>query len=239
MKSLMKQLLLTILLSIGLFQIGAIASHISGGSIKYKSLGNNLYYIEAAVFRDCNGAGYSSRTETVDAVCTSNSGAGWTVHTVSHLAFVAPTPAPFGGPYGGITVGTGTNALVAEEVSDVCDKLLDPSRSPSTKCRNRNNTAQGYMRFKFSAVITLSSCNWWRLGFSPVCCRNTGSSNTRSGGMYVHTFINTRDFPTNSAPDFADEVKPIPSACVGKKVYYGIGTIDYDGDSLRFELACA
>jgi gliding motility-associated-like protein len=239
MKSLMKQLLLTILLSIGLFQIGAIASHISGGSIKYKSLGNNLYYIEAAVFRDCNGAGYSSRTETVDAVCTSNSGAGWTVHTVSHLAFVAPTPAPFGGPYGGITVGTGTNALVAEEVSDVCDKLLDPSRSPSTKCRNRNNTAQGYMRFKFSAVITLSSCNWWRLGFSPVCCRNTGSSNTSSGGMYVHTFINTKDFPTNSAPDFADEVKPIPSACVGKKVYYGIGTIDYDGDSLRFELACA
>ena len=73
------------------------------------------------------------------------------------------------------------------------------------------------MRFKFSAVITLSSCNWWRLGFSPVCCRNTGSSNTSSGGMYVHTFINTRDFPTNSAPDFADEVKPIPSACVGKK----------------------
>jgi gliding motility-associated-like protein len=234
----MRAIFISLVLLLG-FGITSQASHISGGSIKYKSLGNNLYYIEAAVFRDCNGAGYSSRTETVDAVCTSNSGAGWTVHTVSHLAFVAPTPAPFGGPYGGITVGTGTNALVAEEVSDVCDKLLDPSRSPSTKCRNRNNTAQGYMRFKFSAVITLSSCNWWRLGFSPVCCRNTGSSNTRSGGMYVHTFINTRDFPTNSAPDFADEVKPIPSACVGKKVYYGIGTIDYDGDSLRFELACA
>ena len=239
MKNLMKHLLFTILLSVGLFQISAVASHISGGSIKYKSLGNNRYYIEAAVFRDCNGAGYSSRTETVDALCTDSLSNGWRSHTINHLAFVAPTPTPFGGPYAGITVGTGTNALVAEEVSDVCDKLLDPSRTPNTKCRNRANAAQGYMRFKFSAIITLGPCDSWRIGFSPVCCRNTGSSNTSSGGMYVHTFVNTKDFPKNSAPDFADEVKPIPSACVGKKVYYGIGTIDYDGDSLRFELTCA
>ena len=233
-----KSIFIGLILLLG-FGINSQASHISGGSIKYKSLGNNRYYIEAAVFRDCNGAGYSSRTETVDALCTDSLSNGWRSHTINHLAFVAPTPTPFGGPYAGITVGTGTNALVAEEVSDVCDKLLDPSRTPNTKCRNRANAAQGYMRFKFSAIITLGPCDSWRIGFSPVCCRNTGSSNTSSGGMYVHTFVNTKDFPKNSAPDFADEVKPIPSACVGKKVYYGIGTIDYDGDSLRFELTCA
>lgn len=236
LKSFLKYSVFLVGLIIGLTETG-YASHISGGSIKYKALGNNQYYIEAAVFRDCNGATYSSWTETVDAMCTSNSTAGWTTHTVTHLAFVAPTPSPFGGPYSGVTVNSGSNQLVAEEVSDVCDKILDPSKTPNSRCRGGG--AQGYLRFKFSAIITLTSCNWWRLGFSPVCCRNTGSSNTNSGGMYVHTFINTRDFPNNSAPDFADEVKPIPSACVGKKVYYGIGTIDYDGDSLRFELSCA
>tara|TARA_B100000795_G_scaffold225985_1_gene181873 strand:- start:1775 stop:1927 length:153 start_codon:yes stop_codon:yes gene_type:complete len=50
--------------------------------------------------------------------------------------------------------------------------------------------------------------------------------------MWVHLAINTRDFPVNSAPGFINEVKLRPSACVGKKVFYGIGTIDYDGDSL-------
>lgn len=214
------------------------ASHISGGSIKYKSLGNNQYYIEAAVFRDCSGATYSSWTENVDALCTSNSAAGWTSHVVNHLAFVAPTPSPFGGPYAAVQVNQfGGNILFAEEVSDVCDKILDPGKTPNSRCRG--GTAQGYLRFKFSAIITLTPCNWWRIGFSPVCCRNTTGSNTSSGGMYVHTFINTLDFPKNSAPDFADEVKPIPSGCVGKEVLYGIGTIDHDGDSLRFELDCA
>lgn len=232
-----KALITLIIFALG-FVIDGKSSHISGGSIKYKSLGNNQYYIEAAVFRDCNGATYSSWTETVDYKCTSAVPAtGWSTLNVTHLAFVAPTPAPFGGPYAGVTINSGQNQLVAEEVSDVCDKILNPNKTPNSRCRGGG--AQGYLRFKFSGIVTLTACNWWRLGFSPVCCRNTGSSNTSSGGMYVHTFINTRDFPTNSAPDFADEVKPIPSACVGKKVYYGIGTIDYDGDSLRFELTCA
>jgi gliding motility-associated-like protein len=57
--------------------------------------------------------------------------------------------------------------------------------------------------------------------------------------MSVETWFDTQNFPLNSAPAFADEVKPIPSACVGKEVKYGIGTIDGDGDSLRFELSCA
>ncbi len=236
MKNFLKIYIPVILFSVLGFQSNA--SHISGGSIKYKSLGNNQYYIEAAVFRDCRGATYSSWTETVDYKCTSAVPAtGWSTLNVTHLAFVAPTPAPYGGPYSGVNVNSGTNQLVAEEVSDVCDKILNPAKTPNSRCRG--GAAQGYLRFKFSGIVTLAPCNWWRLGFSPVCCRNTGSSNTSSGGMYVHTFINTKDFPSNSAPDFADEVKPIPSACVGKKVFYGIGTIDYDGDSLRFELSCA
>jgi len=228
-----------VLLTFTFFSPEISASHISGGGISYKSLGGGRYYVETFVLRDCNGAGYNTTIETVDAICTSNLRAGWTIHTVSHLAFVTPNPVPFGGPYAGIIAAGGSNPVVAEEVSSVCDKLLDPTRSPSTKCRNRANVAQGYMRFKFSAIITLSSCDSWRLGFSPVCCRNTSSSNTSSGGMYMHAFINTKDYPNNSAPAFNDEYNPYVSACIGQEMSYAAGGTDFDGDSLVFELSCA
>ncbi len=234
MKSFIKFLAITFLLTGVALQ--SKASHISGGSIKYKSLGSNQWYIEAAVFRDCSGATYSSFTETLDVECVPT--AVTSVQTVTHLAFVAPTPAPFGGPYAGVTITQGSNTLIAEEISDVCDNILNPNTTPTSRCRSAGG-AQGYLRFKFSTILTLTPCAWQRIGFEPVCCRNNAGSNISTSSMYVHTFFNSLNFPTNSAPDFADEVKPIPSACIGKKVLYGIGTIDNDGDSLRFELDCA
>ena len=146
---------------------------------------------------------------------------------------MAPNPSPYGGPYSPVQAGS----IRGEEVSDVCDKILNPSKTPNSRCRG--GTAQGYLRFKYSATVTLAACNYWKLGFSPPPARNTSGSNTSSGGMWVETWFDSRNFPNNSAPDFADEVKPIPSTCVGKTVFYGIGTRDPDGDSLRFELACA
>jgi len=227
-----------VVLVITFFSLQISASHIPGAGITYKSLGSGKYYIETFIIRDCNGAGYSTYSETVDAHCTSNSSSGWTTHTVTHLAFVAPSPIPFGGAYDGISVTSGSNQLIAEEISSVCDSLLNPNISPNTKCRGRTNTAQGYMKFRFSAIITLSACNWWRLGFEAVCCRNTGSSNTRSGGIYVHSFVNTKDYPNNSAPAFNDEFKPHIVACVGQEMSFSGGGTDFDGDSLVFELTC-
>jgi gliding motility-associated-like protein len=217
------------------------ASHISGGSIKYKYVGLNSsnqrqYYIEASLFRDCSGVIHTNITAPVTAVCTSTSSSQ--VFSLPHLPFVAPTPTPFGGPYTGITYTSGTTTLVVEEVSDVCDNILNPSTSSVTKCRMSSSATQGYVRYFYGMVVTLAPCNSWKIGFDPPCCRNT-PLNISSGSMHVETIFNTLNFPTNSAPDFADEVKPIPSACVGKPVQYGIGTWDPDGDSLRFELNCA
>jgi gliding motility-associated-like protein len=235
-KNMLKKLLVFSLLAIGLLVSNqSLASHVSGGSIKYKALGNNRFYIEVAVFRDCSGIQYSAFTATVTAQCMPSGTP--TNHVLNHLAFVAPTP-KFGGPYGAITFAQGNNTFSVEEVSDVCDKVLNPSQSPNTRCRGAGSIL-GYTRFKYSGIITLTACNYWRLGFVPQCCRNTGNSNITTGSMYVETRFDSRNFPNNSAPDFADEVKPIPSACVGKEVKYGIGTVDHDGDSLRFEVACA
>lgn len=219
-----------------LFVQNTYASHVSGGSIKYKALPNNRFYIEVAVFRDCSGIQYSASTARVTAQCMPSGTP--TNHTLNLVPFVAPTP-KFGGPYSAITFNQGATSFAVEEVSDVCDKVLNPTTAPNTACRNRGGAILGYTRFKYSKVITLAPCNYWKLGFVPQCCRNTRGSNLSSGGMYVETRFDSRNFPGNSAPDFADEVKPIPSACVGKEVKYGIGTIDHDGDSLRFEVNCA
>lgn len=223
---------------VGVFSLSSFnanATHISGGSIKYKALPGGRYYIEVAVFRDCSGAQYSAANATVVAQCIP--GGTVTNHQLPHLQFIAP-PAKFGGPYSAIQFTRGGTTFMVEEVSDVCDKVLNPSTTPNTRCRG-TGTILGYTRFKYSKVIPLGPCNYWKLGFTPQCCRNTRGSNLSSNNMYVETRFNTLDFPNNSAPDFADEVKPIPSACVGKEVKYGIGTIDHDGDSLRFEVNCA
>ncbi|MCB0479979.1 MAG: gliding motility-associated C-terminal domain-containing protein [Flavobacteriales bacterium] len=226
-----------LIVALAMFQFVALtgyASHISGGSIKYAHVttGLNQWYIEAGVFRDCGGASFNSTSLTITAFC--NATLATTLLTLPHLPFVGPVPAPFGGPYAGVSVPTN---LVAEEVSDVCDKVLNPNSTPNSNCRG--GSVQGYTRFKYAGTFTLAPCNYWKLGFSPVCCRNTGSSNTSSGSMWVETWFDSQNFPTNTAPEFADEVKPIPSTCVGKTVFYGIGTLDPDGDSLRFELNCA
>jgi gliding motility-associated-like protein len=228
---------LSLLLSVG----NATASHISGGSIKYKYVGLNTsnqpqYYIEASLFRDCSGMTHTDLTASVTATCTATNSTQ--MLTLPHIPFVAPIPTPYGGPYTGITYTSGSTTLVVEEVSDVCDRVLNPNISPFSKCRTTSSSIQGYVRYFYGGIFTLPACNAWRLSFDPPCCRNS-TTNISSGSMHVETIFNNLNFLTNSAPDFADEVKPIPSACVGKPVLYGIGTWDPDGDSLRFELTCA
>ena len=62
------------------------ASHVSGGSIKYKSLGSGRYYIEVAVFRDCSGVQYSAGTARITATCTATSTtANYTLNLLTFL----------------------------------------------------------------------------------------------------------------------------------------------------------
>jgi len=63
----LKVFFIVLLFSIGFTNLNA--SHISGGSIKYKSLGGTSYYIEAAVFRDCSGIQITNTTARITAQC--------------------------------------------------------------------------------------------------------------------------------------------------------------------------
>ncbi|MGB0403434.1 MAG: PKD domain-containing protein [Salibacteraceae bacterium] len=234
-----KGLMLVLLIAFIGISHNSKATHMAGGSIKYENVGVNQYLMTVTVFRKCGAtAGYTSTTEKIGGRCMPGGTAS--TYTLPVVSYVAPTPTQYGGPYAGVNVGFGTPLYQVQEISDVCDKLLDPSRSPSTNCRGGG--AQGYLKYVFQDIITITPCNYWRFWFRPPCCRNSvgGTSNLSTGSyVWVETWFDTQNFPTNSAPNFADEVKPIPTVCMGKRVNYGVGTVDLDGDSLRFEAVCA
>jgi hypothetical protein len=120
----------------------------------------------------------------------------------------------------------------ARDISDICTTQL-------TRCQSTSGATPAFMSFYFEAVITLAPCNSWQVWATGECCRNTPYANATGSYVRVQSEFNSLDFPTNCAPNFADEIKPLPAACVGQQIYYGVGTVDPDGDSLRFELTRA
>ena len=213
------------------------ASHLAGGSIRYDYVGPTpgsttswRYKITVFAFRYCgsgNTATYScgTRGEEVYARCT---------QTGAQLGPIRLTAVPYVAK-----PGDRPNARGARDVSDVC------SRS-QTGCEIRGGV-NGYELFVWEGTVDLPRCNSWRFTYkSCTCCRNGVANFGGGSNTGLETFINTAwsprtnpgGAPANSAPQFADEAKPFPSVCVGQDVFYGIGTYDGDGDSLRFIPQC-
>ncbi|UTW64293.1 gliding motility-associated C-terminal domain-containing protein [bacterium SCSIO 12741] len=198
------------------------ASHVSGGSIKYTYVGpgaqpgTHQYKITVGIIRDCSGISYGANTQVVTARCTSSGATQtYTLNKVNYVSKPGERPANNG----------------AKDVSDVC-------RNKASRC-NSTTGPDGYELYTYEGIVTLGPCNSWEFGTLTQCCRNAMANFTASTA-YLRTFFNTLDFPVNSAPHFADEVKPMPSACVGQDVFYGLGTSDtaFGGDSLAYVFAC-
>ncbi|MDB9725507.1 hypothetical protein OAA90_03925, partial [Salibacteraceae bacterium] len=210
------------------------ASHLAGGSIRYDYVGPTpgsstswRYKITVFAVRFCGGITYNcgNRNEQVFAECT-QSGARLGPINLTRIPYV-PKP------------GDRPNSRGAKDVSDVCS-----TRQSNCEVAGGVN---GYEVFIWEGTIDLPRCNSWRIiNQSCTCCRNGVQNFTGLGNTGLETFINTAwsprtnpgGAPANSAPIFADEAKPFPSVCVGQDVFYGIGTYDREGDSLRFEAVC-
>lgn len=213
------------------------AANPAGGNITYRyvgpgaTAGSHIYYIEVSIFQDCQNLSSRPTTLRMDATC----GTTTTNYTLNYVPFVAPTPYPFGGPYRAITL---YNRLDGEEVSDLCDNILNPSTSANSSCRQGGTP--GYIKFIYAGNITLNACNFWTFGVNAGCCRaNSLTLAATSRSIYLEAQYNNTGFPTNSAPQFSSLLKPFPSGCVNQQVSYGVGAIDPDGDSLVYTLSCA
>ncbi|MBD77826.1 MAG: hypothetical protein CL840_02640, partial [Crocinitomicaceae bacterium] len=199
----------------------ATASHMAGGSIKYTyagpgtTPGTHKYEIRVGIYRWCAGANITGTTQTITAKCTAT-GATQTfnIPVFHYVAKPGERPANNG----------------KRDVSDIC-------RQKSSRCIGSTGVS-GYEELIFKGNITLAACNNWEITTMTVCCRNPLQNFNANSSIQLKTIFDTKTFPKNSAPKFVDEVKPMPSVCLGQQVNYGIGTADPDGDSLRFELTC-
>lgn len=200
----------------------AVASHVSGGNIRYNYIGPTAgrpgyhsYRVRLGILRDCNGATYTQAQHQLTAVCKPSNTPDIRFAVRKHN--YVPKP------------GEPANARNNRDVSDVC-------RGIKSQCEDRNNRVGGYEEVIYYGTVDLPACNYWEIYLNrSVCCRN---NTVNSNGLYYSpmTRLNSANFPKNTSPNFADEVKPMPSVCTGQDVFYGIGTVDPDGDSLRFRL---
>ena len=217
------------------------AANPAGGSIKYTYIGpgatpgTHQYYIEAYVYQDCQRLSPRNLTQNITATCSSTGSS--TNFTLNYVAYVAPTPFAYGGPYTAITL---YSRMDGEEVSDLCDTIMNPLTFPNSSCRTGLGSSgiPGYIKFVYAGNITLSTCNYWTIGLAAGCCR-AASINANGGTIYLETQLNNLNFPKNSSPHFSDEIKPFPSACANQIVNYGVGTVDLEGDSLVYALTCS
>ncbi|MGB0403231.1 MAG: T9SS type A sorting domain-containing protein [Salibacteraceae bacterium] len=217
--------------------LNSSASHLAGGSIRYdymglgSTAGTYKYKVSATVIRYCNGIQYSTTSLTQEAFWFRCQATGTTLgpFTATLVPYVAKP-------------GERTNIRGARDISDVC-------RSVKTSCELSSTLgAKGYEAHTVEYTIDLPRCDSWEVRLvTGDCCRNgVVNFNTSPGNVGLETIINTSwsppgsplSPPNNSAPSFADEAKPMPSVCIGQNVFYGLGTVDPDGDSLRFELTC-
>ncbi len=104
---------------------------------------------------------------------------------------------------------------------------------------NGGNGSFGVEQHVYTAIITVpAGCSnllfSWRL-----CCRNNAITTLNNPGgerMYVeaHYFTHPTTVPCNNSPVFLNP--PSAFSCVGNQVFYNHGAVDYDGDSLDFQL---
>ncbi|MEO8148893.1 MAG: hypothetical protein ABI723_14705, partial [Bacteroidia bacterium] len=111
---------------------------------------------------------------------------------------------------------------------------------PNSLCiTNTGNCASGVgtQEWIYQGTVTLPSAQTdWVFGYE-LCCRNgaiTTLVTPLNVGIFVSTYLNNLDFPTNSSPVFSSI--PVTVFCVNNQFFYPQGATDIDGDSLHYTL---
>lgn len=185
------------------------ATHVAGGSITYKALGNNEYIVTLTYIRDCSGVAGSTGNKSLNVrnSCTGTS-----------LNFNIPL---VNGPV---------------EISQFCDLQL-PSNGCINNI-SFGGPANSYAIFQWQDTITIPFiCDEVLLTFGE-CCRNGGIINGPSNSNYINlSMINTQDTTLNSSPQISFFQTPL--VCVSQNNNISLGFTESDGDSLKYELVSA
>lgn len=224
-----KQLTSLLFILFVLFSYKGYASHVAGGEITYKCIGNSTYEITMKVYRDCQGI----------PLCNCPGLSGCTLPGGLNITAVDSV-------YNGINLGNVLMTVVPNASSgyDIIE-LCQSTNSVCSNCGTRNpgTFAPGIEMYTFTGTAFLNNfmngiCNV-NLGFS-TCCRNSSNTtlqNPSGIGYFIDCNINTCNATCNSSPVFNNS--PVIAVCAGQDVIYNLSTSDPDGDSLSYSLGSA
>ncbi len=150
------------------------ATHVAGGSISYKSIGNNEYIVTLTYIRSCVGIAVSTSNKTLNVRNSCNG---------SSLNFSIPF---VNGPL---------------EISQFCDLQLPTSACINNVM---GGPANSFAKFQWQDTITIPfQCDEVFLSFGE-CCRNGGITNGPANSNYYNlSMINTFDTTLNSSPQIS------------------------------------
>ena len=185
------------------------SSHVMGGELTYKHLGNSVYQFELVFYRDCNGADVNAVSENLRV---------WNHPTLSTIPVIfvqrtdlSPTCTPISGGPGPLLCGTGNNGGngigAIEKVIYRSAPILLSGTPPA------QGWAFTYENFSRSAALT-------------------NLTNPASYGITLAAKIFNLAQPDN-APTFNQD--PLFVSCAGQAFEYNAAVSDADQDSLVFE----
>jgi len=119
-----------------------------------------------------------------------------------------------------------SNLLPVEtlEISPLCtDSLVEST------CNG--GTSVGILAFIYRTTVFLSPCASWTFGWA-ICCRNTSINVQNTPGLWIEARLNNAIASCDASPVFNE--LPLPFVCVGQPVSYDCGTVDTDGNTLRY-----
>jgi hypothetical protein len=206
------------LIALFVFAISAKGSSPIGGEISYRYLGNNKYYVEVSILRDCRSLGLSGINF------------GW-----------------FAGKGGNTSCGSGSltnfKRVKITDISVVHSALKKPC-SPQNSSAGEGIEMHTYIdtidisKSPFASVISNSSCEELSL-YAGKCCRSgaitTGSANNDfivTATLYIRNIAKCPK-QNNSSPFFQ---RTYPGFnCCNSPTYWSLGAVDsLDMDSLSF-----
>ncbi len=218
----------------------AIANHIVGMEIRYKSVGIRQYEVSLKMYRECSGI-------QMCGACSAGPTPTGCAQDITVAGVAAPTGLPHNLPsqtcnttnFGtfSLPIATGVNAF---DVMQLCNL----TKSTCTNCNTRaaGTFAPGIEVYNFKGTLNLSfipaSCCWVSIGTAnSLCCRNsaiTTIANPSATGIFADAKLNICLSTANESPVFMNESEPIiPS---GADAFVNLGAYDPDGDSISFRL---
>jgi gliding motility-associated-like protein len=206
-----KYILLPVLLLLGL--IPARASHIVGGEVSYRYLGNNRYEITVDIFQDCkDGLPEAIRQDNPALIGIYYNGGAYL---------------PFQGGIDSITAPPENIIDVPANFSNAC-----VTKAPIVCLK----------RIRFRREYTLPPNPLGYVVVYQRCCRNASIVNLNNPGNIGATYYCIIP-PNNTAPQPNNSAKftnfPPQIICVNEPLVYDHSATDVDGDSLSYEFCQA